>query len=68
MQEISSRSTVVTQSDEARKGDVVLYWTDNRKAMQKLCWQPRVDLRTGFTRIFEWIRQNETELRMRYSP
>ena len=68
MQEISSRSTAVTQSDEARKGDVVLYWTDNRKATQKLCWQPRVDLRTGFTRIFEWIRQNETELRTRYSP
>lgn len=68
MQEISSRSTVVTQSDEARKGDIVLYWTDNRKATQKLCWQPRMDLRTGFSRIFEWIRQNEAELRLRYSP
>jgi CDP-paratose 2-epimerase len=63
MQEISSRSTSVTQSEQPRKGDIVLYWTDNRKAGQKLGWQPRIDLHTGFTRIFEWIRMNETELR-----
>jgi CDP-paratose 2-epimerase len=68
MQEISSHSTSVTYSDQARKGDIVLYWTDNRKAAQKLGWQPRVDLRTGFTRIFDWIRENEMELRSSYSP
>ena len=68
MQELSSRSTPVTQSDKARQGDIVLYWTDNRKATQKLGWQPRTDLRTGFTRIFEWIRENEKELRERYAP
>ena len=63
MQEISSRFTPVTHSDQVRKGDIVLYWTDNRKAAQKLGWQPRIDLRTGFARIFDWIRTNETELR-----
>jgi len=63
MQEISGRATSITQSDQPRKGDIVLYWTDNRKAAQKLHWQPRVDLCTGFTRIFEWIRANEAELR-----
>jgi UDP-glucose 4-epimerase len=40
MQEISSRSTNITVSDQARKGDGVLYWTDNRKASKKLGWQP----------------------------
>jgi CDP-paratose 2-epimerase len=68
MQEISSRGTSITVSEQARKGDVVLYWTDNRKAAQKLGWQPQTDLRTGFTRIFNWIRQNEVELRTRYVP
>jgi CDP-paratose 2-epimerase len=68
MQEISSRSTSVTQSDQARQGDVVLYWTDNRKAARKFAWTPRTDLRTGFARIFGWIRENEAELRSRYSP
>ncbi len=68
MQEISSRSTTIAHSDQARKGDIVLYWTDNRKATQKLGWQPRINLRTGFARIFEWIRENEPELRSNYSP
>ena len=68
MQEISSRSTRITVSDEARKGDIVLYWTDNRKAAKTLGWQPQIDLRTGFTHIFDWIRRNEDELRARYAP
>ena len=68
MQEISSRSTSISISDQARKGDVVLYWTDNRKAAQKLGWEPQTNLRTGFTRIFEWIRENEADLRSRYTP
>jgi CDP-paratose 2-epimerase len=66
MQEISSRSTPVTYADQARQGDIVLYWTDNRKATRNLGWQPRTELRAGFTRIFDWIRENEKELRERY--
>jgi CDP-paratose 2-epimerase len=68
MEEISSRSTSITQSDKARKGDIVLYWTDNRKALNALGWQPSTDLPTGFKRIFDWIRKNEAELLTRYSP
>ncbi len=67
MQQLSSRSTPIAQSEKARQGDIVLYWTDNRKATQKFGWQPRTDLRTGFTRIFDWIRENEKELRERYA-
>lgn len=63
MREISGRSTSIAHSAQPRKGDILLYWTDIRKATQKLHWRPRVDLRTGFTRIFEWIRTNEAELR-----
>ena len=67
MREISSRSTAVSHSDEARKGDIVLYWTDNRKAALRLGWQPRIDLRTGFAQIFDWIRTNETQLREQHA-
>ena len=67
MREISSRSTAVSRSDEARKGDIVLYWTDNRKAALRLGWQPRIDLRTGFAQIFDWIRTNETQLREQHA-
>jgi len=62
MQEISARTAPITQTDKARQGDIVLYWTDNRKAAEQLSWKPQIDLRTGFTRIFEWIRQNANEL------
>jgi CDP-paratose 2-epimerase len=67
MQEISSRSTSITQSDQARKGDIVLCWTNNRKATRQLGWVPVTSLRVGFTHIFDWIRENEAELRSRYS-
>jgi CDP-paratose 2-epimerase len=63
MQELSSRSTSIGHTDQVRKGDIALYWTDNRKASQKLNWQPKTNLRAGFTRIFTWIRENEIELR-----
>ena len=66
MQEISSRTTPVTLSEETRKGDIVLYWTDNRKALQRLGWQPTTDLCRGYTQIFDWIRENEAELHSRY--
>ena len=60
MQEISSRSTNVTQSDKVRQGDVALYFTDNRKAWSSVSlWRPQTDLRASYTRIFEWIRENE---------
>jgi CDP-paratose 2-epimerase len=66
MTEICSRSTVIRNSDQFRKGDIALYWTDNRKVSEALCWQPRVDLRAGFGSIFQWIQDNETELRLAY--
>jgi CDP-paratose 2-epimerase len=66
MQEMSSREAPVTIAEQSRKGDIVLYWTDNRRAAQWLNWTPKVGLREGFTEIFEWIRENENELRSRY--
>jgi CDP-paratose 2-epimerase len=66
MQELSGRSTEVTESEKARRGDIVLYYTDNRKVSERLSWNPRIDLKAGFTRIFDWIRANEAELRSRY--
>jgi CDP-paratose 2-epimerase len=66
MQEITSRTVSITQTDKVRQGDIALYWTDNRRAAEQLGWKPTTDLRTGFVRIFNWIRENEAELRARY--
>lgn len=66
MQDISSRSTKITQTEQPRQGDIVLYYTDHRKITERLRWTPRVPLHSGFAQIFEWIRANEKELRERY--
>ena len=66
MQDISSHSAPITKTAKARQGDIVLNWTDNRKAVQQLGWKPKTYLGTGFVRIFDWIRENEAELRSRY--
>jgi CDP-paratose 2-epimerase len=66
MQEISSRSTSIKEETQARKGDIALYWTDNRKAAREFCWKQRTDLKVGIARIFDWIHKNEAGLRTRY--
>lgn len=66
MQEISSRSTPISHTNKPRQGDIVLYYTDNRKTTQLLGWKPTVNLQTGFRQIFDWIRHNENQLRARY--
>ena len=68
MQEISSRSTSIKEEEKARQGDIALYWTDNRKALREFAWKPRTDLKTGITRIFDWIGKNEAALCNRHLP
>ena len=58
--------TTITVEDTVRKADLPIYFTDNRKALHDLKWQPKVTLDEGFERILEWIRKNEAMLRARY--
>jgi len=59
--------TTITTEETARKADLPIYFTDNRKAARVLGWQPKVTLDQGFERILEWIRANEASLRARYT-
>jgi len=58
--------TTFTTEDTIRKADLPIYFTDNRKAIRDLKWQPKVTVDEGFERILEWIRANEAALRARY--
>ncbi len=60
------QSTTITSDDTLRRGDIPLYFTDNRKIGKVLNWQPRVTLDAGIEQILAWIRANESELRKRY--
>jgi len=59
--------TTISTEDQLRKGDLPVYYTDNRKAERQLGWKPRVSLDEGVDRILAWIRQNEDRLRARYT-
>jgi hypothetical protein len=65
VQQVSSRNAPISQSDKARHGKIVLYCIDHRNAAQQPSWKLKTDLRTGFTRIFSGVRENEEELRGR---
>jgi CDP-paratose 2-epimerase len=58
--------TSFTTEDAIRKADLPIYFTDNRKAIRELKWEPKVTVDQGFDRILEWIRKNEATLRARY--
>jgi CDP-paratose 2-epimerase len=59
--------TNITVEDSVRKGDLPIYFTDNRKGTQQLKWKPSVTLDQGFDKILAWIRANEDTLRKRYA-
>jgi len=59
--------TTITVEDAIRKGDLPIYFTDNRKVLKDLGWRPSVSLDRGFEQILAWIRSNEDALRNRYT-
>jgi CDP-paratose 2-epimerase len=59
-------ATTITVDDSLRKGDLPIYFTDNRKCEKHLQWKPAVTLDQGFDQILAWIRCNEDVLRKRY--
>jgi CDP-paratose 2-epimerase len=59
-------STAITTEDSWRRGDIPIYFTDNRKISREMNWQPRITIDAGLNQILAWIRANETELRKRY--
>jgi len=67
LEEKLGHGTTITVEDSVRKGDLPVYFTDNRKARQRLDWQPAISLEQGFDQILAWIRGNEDVLRRRYA-
>jgi CDP-paratose 2-epimerase len=59
--------TSIAVEEGVRKGDLPVYFTDNRKAAAELNWKPSVTLDQGFDQILAWIRANEEVLRKRYT-
>lgn len=59
LEELLGRPVPVTFADW-RPGDQRVYVSDIRKAAAVLGWQPRVPVREGMTRLFHWIKENQS--------
>lgn len=42
-----------------RPGDQRVFYADSRKANAALGWEPRIQLRDGIQRLFDWVAQNK---------
>jgi CDP-paratose 2-epimerase len=44
-----------------RPGDQRVFYADIRKAMQDLGWSPKIDVKAGIKKLFEWVEGNRGE-------
>lgn len=62
MEGIFGKRMQVSLSDEIRKGDMVIYITDNRGVSQDLSWKPEISLEEGADQIARWVLDNRAVL------
>jgi CDP-paratose 2-epimerase len=60
------RGAPVKVEAEARKADLCIYVSDNRKVERVLGWSPRIGIDEGFDRMIIWVKENEATLRGMY--
>lgn len=61
--EITGNKVGSTSVAENRKGDIPLYITDNTKIYTETGWQPKRNIRDIVTDTYNWIHENEKELK-----
>jgi CDP-paratose 2-epimerase len=62
MEEIFGRPVKASVEEEVRRGDMLVYITDNRRAYEDLNWAPRISLEQGAQRIARWVTDNRSML------
>lgn len=58
LEELLGRPVPVTPADW-RPGDQPVYISDIRKIESELGWRPRISVREGVTKLFNWIKDNQ---------
>lgn len=51
--------TIKIRNREWRPGDQPVYISDIRKAREMLGWEPRVNVKQGISRLFDWVKENQ---------
>jgi len=62
-QEICGNRIKVGKDTKNRPGDIAIYLTDNRKAVQELGWSPKKSAPEIMGDIYAWIRKNEKQVK-----
>jgi len=60
LEEMIGRETSLKYSDW-RPGDQPVFVCDVEKANQRLGWEPRISVREGVKRLYEWVVMNRSE-------
>ncbi len=56
--ELLADRPIEAQYAQWRPGDQLVFISDNRKAHRLLGWSPKVDVRTGIQRLWNWVTEN----------
>jgi CDP-paratose 2-epimerase len=57
-----NKKMITSYSDHVRKGDMVIYITDNTEVCRDFNWAPKITLDDGLERIVAWIRDHRDSL------
>lgn len=63
---LTGRPLFYTITNDVRKADQCIYYSDTRKIERALGWQPQIGVEEGYSRIISWVRDNHTVLEQLY--
>ena len=62
VERLTNKKMRVNYSEEPRKGDMIIYISNNMEVSRDLDWSPSISVETGTERIVRWIRDNQNAL------
>lgn len=62
MERFMRKKMTTRHQKQTRKGDMIIYMTDNSEITRDLAWSPTVSIEEGAESIARWVRDNRTAL------
>jgi CDP-paratose 2-epimerase len=62
LEKLLNKKMITSYSDRTRKGDMIIYITDNEAVSHEFDWAPEISIDEGLERMIAWIRDNRNAL------
>jgi CDP-paratose 2-epimerase len=62
MERLMNKKMATSHQEQTRKGDMIIYITDNSEITGDLAWSPTVSVEEGAEGVARWVRDNRTAL------